>query len=168
MRPNGKKFHCETDGKETVIRLLHDELKYSIDYATWKSAQTREEDRTRFEMQTDEENSEWMTRSVSEAVNAIKKVLGAYTVHRSRMQTNECESKDEWTVHLMMEDGWQGSAERLASLMHLYVVESVLSKWYMMTLPEMAGQYAADAEKALESIIDEARACDIEGVTFRL
>lgn len=168
MRPPEKIPGYETDGREIVIRLLLEELRYSIDYATWKSAQTREEDRTRFEMQTDDENAGWLARSVSEAVDAIERSLRAYTVHRSRMQTDECEDREEWAVHLMMEKGWSGSAKSLAVQMHRYVVDRVLSEWYAMTVPEMADRYAMEADSALEAIVDEARACDIGTVPFRL
>ena len=163
-----RKPYYKVDGQEIMIRLLYTELKYDIDFITWKTAQSIEDGKQKFEMQTDEESADWIVRSIDEAVNAIKKSLKAYLPHRSRMRTNECEKRDSWDIHLIMEPGWQGDAECLAVLMHRYVVDYVASQWYSMVKDADNVYYNVSADDTLSKIVDEARACDIEGVMFHL
>lgn len=160
--------HYERQGREICIRLIREELAYSIDFETWKAAQPRDDDKVKFEMQTDGENGQWLTRAISEAVGLVRKRLRAYVPERTRMRTDESGERSEWQVHLMMEQGWTGDAGNLCLLMHRYVVDKVLAEWYLMAVPELHATYLERAADDMDGIVDVARESDLPPVPFML
>ena len=168
MREPRHEAHMERDGRRICIRLLRDEIKYDVDYDTWKRGQQAEEPNHRFEMQTDEENADWMQRRITRAVSDIRKKLRAYVKERGRMVTDELEDCDEWVISLVMEDGWMGDVDNLCVLMHQYVVDCVLRDWYGLTSGDLAQEYGMRAEADMDDMVDVAREVDLEGVRFCL
>lgn len=168
MRRPTHEAHIERDGYKVCIRLLRDEIKYDVDYDTWKRGEQAEDPKHKFEVQTDEENAEWLNREINDAVSMIRKRLRAYIKGRSRMVTDELEDCDEWTINMVMEDGWAGNVDDMCRLMHRYVVSYVLRDWYALTSGELSGEYGLRAESAMEELIDVAREVDLEGVRFCL
>lgn len=168
MRPPHIHPHYEWLGREICIRLLKDELAYSIDFESWKAAQSRDDDKAKFEMQTDEESDQWISRTITEAVGQIRKKLRAYVPERTRMRTDEFTECSEWQIHLLMEPGWTGDADNLCLLMHRYVVDKTLSEWYGIAMPDLQPVYAARAEMDMDDIIDVAREIDLPPTHFML
>ena len=161
--------HIRIQGREIIIRLLAEELRYSVDYETWKAAQSRDDDNTKFEMQTDEENSYWITRCFSEAVSDILRRLSAYRIGNFRMRTDQIdEGCREWIIHLLMEEGWMGDPSDLVALMHRYVVCKTLAEWYAMTVPDLSAVHLQKAEALMRDIVMTARDVDVSGVKFIL
>lgn len=160
--------HHERFGKNVVIRLRKDEIKYRVDFTTWKSAQGMEDTPAKFEAQTDEENADWMDEVICDALADIKRKLRAYVPERTRLRTNGHEDGEEWVVSLVMEHGWMGDAEELGNAMGRYVVDKVLHEWYLLTLPDMAANYAERMDEDLRKMMDVARDVDIDGVNFML
>ena len=94
----------EKRGFSCALKLLRSEIVYDVDYISWKVAQCRiSEEGSRAEAQTDQENSDWLTRQVETALDNAKDRISAYVVEMSRMQTDEDENRDEWDIVLYME-----------------------------------------------------------------
>lgn len=168
MNGHMRAAHHECFGKNVVIRLRKDEIKYMVDFATWKHAQGMEDTPAKFEAQTDGENADWMNEEICEALADIKRKLRAYVPERTRLRTNGHEDGEEWVLNLVMEPGWMGDAEELGKVTARYVVDKLLHEWYLLTLPDMADVYANRMEEDLRKMADIARDVDIDGVNFML
>lgn len=159
----------EKRGFSCALKLLRSEIVYDVDYISWKVAQCRiSEEESRAEAQTDQENSDWLTRQVETALDNAKDRISAYVVEMSRMQTDEDENRDGWDIVLYMEPGWRGSSKTMNTYIHRYVVDFVLTEWFKMTMPEETAIYVASAEGWLDRFINEARDVVVKDVIFRL
>lgn len=156
-------------GLSCALKLIRNEIVYDVDYTSWKVAQCRISDEiSRSEAQTDEENSDWLTRQVETAIENAKARISVYVVDMARMQTDEDEHKEEWNIVLYMEPGWRGNVKVMNTYMHRFVTDFVLSEWFKMTMPDEAGVYAVSADEWLDQIVNEARKVVVKNVIFRL
>lgn len=151
------------------VRILLNEILYDVDFVSWKIANCRIEDaQQRAEAQTDAESKEWIIRQIECAIGEITKCIEAYVIGRSRFVSNELKEQPEWNINLHMEEGWNGSPERLSKLIHNAIVSHVLAKWFILVKADEAPTWEADYQQHLQKIAAEARSTKGINVLFRL
>ena len=167
-REHERRDHTKRD-YELTIQILRSEIEYDVDYSTWKIAEMSDrKGKAQATMETSEETSDWLDRQINDMIDEIKTVCSAYQPHReSRAVTNEAGSDKEWVVSLIMEPGWRGEPKRVASLMHRYIVNGILSAWYGMVAPERVEYYESLKSDAEERLIGEIRAVNMGNIYFR-
>lgn len=163
------------DGRmyEAAVLLRKDEIVFDVDFISWKVAKCRITDNAQMEAEvsTDDESSDWISRTIEEAVDNAKSEMGYAVVERSRMQDNVPDSEDtgEWVFVLRIrKDGWTGNIRPMKTYLHRYVVNFVLSRWFMMVLPSEASMYAGLADEYLEKAVAEVNKGFVRNVFFNL
>jgi hypothetical protein len=160
----------ERRGYNAIIKLKYPEIIYDVDFISWKVAQSHVSDNPvmQAEMSTDKESSDWASREIDTAVENAKSQISAYVVDDSRMSTDDIDNPNEWDIVLQMEEDWKGSIKRMTMYLHKYVVNYVLSEWFMMVKPDESPAYTASAEAALDGLLSEARVGVVENVFFNI
>lgn len=162
--------HVEIRGFELTIRLLRSEIEYDVDFETWKVGESSGlSGKARAGMETSEETADWMFRQVDNSLSEITGCLRAFSPRvTSRAATDEVSDDREWDINLIMERGWRGDSNRLASYLHRYVIDSVLAAWYRMVDPSRSQMYINQSEQDKLKVINEIRETQVRDVYFRL
>lgn len=158
---------------EAAVILRREEILFDVDFVSWKVAkcQITDNPQQEAEVSTDDESSDWINRTIEAAVDNAKSEIGYAVVERSRMQDNvpDQEEMDEWRVVLSIrKEGWTGNVRSLKTYLHHYVVNFVLSRWFIMVLPSEASVYAGLSDEYLEKAVAEVNKGFVRNVFFNL
>lgn len=154
--------------KDFAAKFLLTEIKYDVKFDSWLKQRTlnaeaknttKKEEVESVHYAYDNDNAEdWLVRQIDSAVNTIYGELPWCTEDYSRMDSDEIlDNPTEWAIHFHFSEHWRGSMRAIKTYAHKYIVNYVLSQWYRAENLQATAVYTADAEKALEDLLYEAR-----------
>lgn len=169
------KHHFKSD--TFAVKLLRNELIYDIDFVSNRIAKvhfTGETIQNRVNVTTEgDENQDWIDDTIMNALQNVSQKLRFCHISHSRLSTDEVtanNSEEEGPIYVMSLrlPKWKGSSESLARFIHEYVVNYVLSEWFVMTYMDVSPVYADKASKNLVQIVNEARSTDVDTPVYRI
>lgn len=157
---------------DRAIRITLNEVKYDVEFETWKKEKVLGQAAKGEPIDTaykDDKAEDWLIRQIQDAINNIYSECGWCTHDDTELATDEilC-NPTEWTIHFRFSAQWFGSIRAMTSMLHDYVRDYVLGRWYLICKPELAPNYLASADAHLARLYNEARSEIVQLEPFRL
>lgn len=144
-----------TDNVAEEDRVVsYSNVRYDVDYITWKIAKVRITDNAeaQYEASTDNENTRWLNRTYKVAVEYVRDILRPYI----SLSTPVYDCSDN-TFTFRFPQGWQGNLSALMNYAHHYIVDFILYEWFRMTMPSEAAPFLTSSADWSQKIIAESQ-----------
>lgn len=145
--------------KRVTVTVEMKWLLYDIMNETFLRGRTIQDDQNYKEVASmfasaDEENQEKLLRSIKRAVAEVQTALPEYLDERVTEANNAPISEDEDLVlNLVMPSNFNEAATAgIGEAVHDYIAKTAIADWYLVTNKADAGEYAAMAQRSMESI----------------
>jgi len=145
--------------KNVTATLVMDELLYDIMNETYLRGRTLQNDSNYKEVASmfaslDEENQDKILRSIKKAFNDVKTEAGEYLSESGLMTDNKLILEEaNLVLELKMPSNFNEAATAgVGESIHDYIVKTAVADWYLVTNKQDAQEYAALAQKSIESI----------------
>lgn len=150
--------------KDCVITLHWSEIVYDVEMTSWRVAKTHFADSPKgvAESTLTEEMMSWTERKLKSCLSEVRRSLAFAVTDKSVHSGSDyigerrCDEQ-EYILQFCFPEGWRGSGDVLADLIHDYAVNRIITEWFTMVAPELASTYAIQAADTMGKIVSEAR-----------